>query len=548
LAREDGVETYAADVVDEFAKRRMSRREALGTAGKVGAVVVGLAVVGAGAYFAGTAAAPPAATVTQTVKETVSAPATTVTQTVTETVTGAPTTVETVVTTEVVETTVTTETVVAAPEWPPWEPEPTRPDVPLKWVHWGYRPDIITENIEIFMEQNNENLTQEQLAGDYQSLVETKFLAGEPFDMVYGNVYMSFRWVKLGWCKTPEELEPVRKIIKPDMIPSVAEAYSDENGVLAGLTYFLGARGCIAVNDVIMERAGMAGELPETFDELYDWCRMLGEKQPEGMKAPLVPAWFNAFWGSVWQLTGEVGNISNDPELTKTMWDREYKALWSATPGDPVYETLKVWREMVEKDLIEKAVITAASDAPGEESFLTGQYALWECPTYGYWHAADPTKSQIPDRVFLTPATKQPWGLIDTGLYTWPTKNTDDRRSARLLMWFGYKDNNGEYLTAKKWAIEEFLHTAYAAVLEDPAVKSSWRTRLGDRTDAVVQAVDSIFRGMTRPWVYRSPLYGEWMVKAPDLYAKALVGDISVEDAVDETRKISDEAWEKYHG
>lgn len=70
---------------EDLFKRKLSRREAIGTAGKVAisAIVAGV-VAGVGGYFAGSAAAPGATTVTQKVTETktVTAAAATVTKTV----------------------------------------------------------------------------------------------------------------------------------------------------------------------------------------------------------------------------------------------------------------------------------------------------------------------------------------------------------------------------------------------------------------------------------------------------------------------------------
>lgn len=121
-------------------KRKLSRRAALGTAGKVaiGVIVAGV-VAGVGGYFAGKGAAAPPQTITTTVTapgatQTVTAPGTTVTQKVTETVTAPATTV-----------TVTKTVTATAPAAPPrpisivdqWGPGPWESinwDKPLTWT------------------------------------------------------------------------------------------------------------------------------------------------------------------------------------------------------------------------------------------------------------------------------------------------------------------------------------------------------------------------------------------------------------------------------
>lgn len=499
---------------------KVSRREYLKA---VAGTIAGLVIGGLVGYFAKRAQV-----IEKTVEQTLTV---TSTVTVTPTVTPSPTPTPSPVVT-----------------WPPWKPELKKPEVPLKWVHWGYRPDIIADNIRLFCEQNNENLIQEQLTGDYQPLVESKFMAGEVFDMVYGNAFMAFRWVELGWTIPAEEL-PHIEWIKADMFESVKEAYSDAKGRLAGLTYFVSATPCLIANDELLEKAGMAGEYPRTHDELYESCYKLKEKAPTGMKAPLVPQWFNAFWGTVWSLLAEVAGRAKDPDLTKTMWGKDFMATFDAAPGDVVYETVKTWEKVSRDSLIEKAVISAGTDVAGTEAFWTGQYAFGRLNgLYGYWNTMDPAKSKIAGKATLVPVTEEAWGVIDTGLYCWPNKHTQYDRTVRLIEWFGYKDNYGRYWTAKRWAMEEFLHTAYPAVLRDPEVLDAWRKRLGPKTEETAKASEKWLATMARPWIWRSPLYGEWMIKAPDYLAKVLAGEMDAKTAVSEMRKLSDELWKKYHG
>lgn len=448
---------------------------------------------------------------------------------------------------------------VTTPYYGPWEPYETKPETPLEWVHWGYRPDIITENISVFNQQNNENVIEEMIAADYQPMVETKWMAGEAFDCVYGNDYMAFRWRALGYTRSPEGGEvggvyyeplPFIEWIKADMFPSVRKAYTGEDGKLAGLTYFVSAVPAMVANDIILEEAGMAGEYPKTWSELYDMCRELKKKAPSGMIKPYVPRFFNAYWGSPWDITAEVSNIAKDPDLTKTMWDKDFGCIFDAAPGDPVYETIKNWRSLVKDDLIEGAVLTASSTTPGEEAFYTGKYAfIGSHGIYGYWSIMDPAKCQAAGRCTLIPPTsKQNWGVIDTGLYCWPVNVTDEERAKRLIQWLGWKTNEGKIYTAKKWAIEEFLHSAYPAVYEDEEVKAAWATRLGDKLDHTIKASSGYLAGMGIPWIRRSPLYGEWMDTAADYMAKALTGETSVEECVTSMRDLSDELWQKFHG
>ncbi|MEM3120450.1 MAG: extracellular solute-binding protein, partial [Nitrososphaerota archaeon] len=243
---------------------KISRRKALSTASKVaiGAVAAG-AIAGLAGYSAGSSAAQPARTETITRTETLGGA--TVRETVTRTVTAG-----------------------------------TQPVTgpPLQFVHWHYRDDIVTSYVKKFMDYYGEKVDEVLLANEnYGPLMEAKFQAGDVIDMHYANFFMVSRWISLGWDRDVEAFREIDQI-KAEMYPSIVEAYSTAEGKLAGLPYFWSARSAPVVNDDILEKAGMGGERPGTWDELWEMSRRI--KASGAATYPVMPHWFNAFYGIVW--------------------------------------------------------------------------------------------------------------------------------------------------------------------------------------------------------------------------------------------------------
>ncbi|MCD6341781.1 MAG: extracellular solute-binding protein, partial [Thaumarchaeota archaeon] len=278
---------------DEVLKKKISRRKAISRLAAAAAVVGVGVVAGVGGYFAGASAAGPAQTVTatKTVTETktVGGPGATATVTVTETAGAA-----TVTKTETITQTITApaKTTVTGP--------------PLQFVHWHYRDDIVHSYVQKFEEYYGEKVEEILLANEnYGPLIEAKFQAGDKIDMCYGNFFMVTRFIAMGWCRDVETLPQIIQI-KAEMYPSIVEAYSTADGKLAGLPYFWSARSVPVVNDVILEKAGMAGERPATWDELWDMSRQI--KAAGAAEYPVMPHWFNAFYGIQWDFEAELGN------------------------------------------------------------------------------------------------------------------------------------------------------------------------------------------------------------------------------------------------
>ncbi|MEM4374718.1 MAG: ABC transporter substrate-binding protein [Nitrososphaerota archaeon] len=502
---------------DNVFERKITRRKAVSRAAAAG-LAVGVGVIaGVGGYLGGSATGG-VRTVTSTVTQTVGA------QTVTSTVTAGAQTVT-------VTQTVTGRETVTGP--------------PLQFVHWHYRDDVVTSYVKRFEQYYGERVQETLLSNEnYNPLLEAKFQAGDIIDMNYANFFEAARLVELGFTRDVESFPEINQI-KAEMYPSIIEAYSTADGRLAGLTYFWSARSAPVVDDSILEKAGLAGERPGTWDELWEMAREV--KAAGAADAPVMPHWFNANYGITWDFLAEMSNVFNDPDLTKTLFDRRFQPVFDAKTE--VGELLKTWQTVFREGLVDPTVLAQAGDSDHVSAIVTGKYAFTPTALYYFKVQNDPAQSRIPlGKANLVPVTKSGWGVIDTGLYCWPKKTTDDFRSQRLIKFLGWRTPEGERLTSTAWAISDALGSGYTDTLRHPDVKEGFRSWLGERAEQTLKIFDDIANTMGRPFVFKSPLYTEWADISFPLLSAVTAGTTSVEDGVTKLREESDRLYRKFHG
>lgn len=496
------------DGKEELLRRKITRRQAISNAAAAGAAVGVGVVAGLGGYFAGTSAAPARV---ETVTQTVTGGVQTVTSTVTRTVTG----------------------------------QPTVEGPPLQFVHWHYRDDIVTSYVKQFEQYYGEKVVEIHLANEnYNPLIEAKFQAGDVIDMNYANFFEAARLIQLGFTRDVESFPEINQI-KAEMYPSIIEAYSTAEGKLAGLTYFWSARSAPVVDDSILEKAGMAGERPGTWDELWEMAREI--KATGAAETPVMPHWFNANYGITWDFLAEMSNVYNDPDLTKTLFDRKFAPVFDA--DTEVGELLRTWQNVFKEGLVDPTVLSQAGDSDHVSAIVTGKFAFTPTALYYFKVQNDPSQSRIPPgKANLVPVTKSGWGVIDTGLYCWPKKTTDDFRSQRLIKFLGWRTPDGYRLTSTAWAISDALGSGYTDTLRHPDVQKGFRAWLGDRTEATLKTFDDIANTMGRPFVFKSPLYTEWADISFPILSAVTAGTTSVRDGVTKLREESDRLYRKFHG
>ncbi len=415
---------------------------------------------------------------------------------------------------------------------------------PLTFVHWHYRDDRVTGYINAFIQENNENVIQETLDNaNYNPLIEAKFQSGETFDMNYANAFEAFRLIRLGNTKNVEGMTNISQI-KSEMYPAIVQAYSDANNNLAGLPYFWSARSAPVVNDVILNAAGLNGQRPQTWDDL--WSMATTVKSKGAAQYPVLPHWFNANYGIMWDFQGELGNVNNDPDLTSTFFDKNFTPIFDTNTA--VADLLTKWQTATKSGLVDPAIFSMGGDDPFVTASETGKYAFVPTAVYYFKSMNDPTTSKIPvGSANITPVTKQAWGVIDSGLYCWPVKNHDDTRSQALIKHLGYKDSKtGQRVTQPAWAETDALFSGYTDTLQDPNVIAAYKAWLGDRTTDTLKIFNDIAAGFTRPHIWKSPLYTPYADQAFPILGAVASGTTDVKTGVTQLRQAADTLSKQY--
>jgi ABC-type glycerol-3-phosphate transport system substrate-binding protein len=415
---------------------------------------------------------------------------------------------------------------------------------PLTFVHWHYRDDVVAGYVKQFESEMNETVVEETLDNaNYNPLIETKFQAGEVIDMNYANAFEAFRLVKLGRTQDVESFPEISQI-KSEMYPSVVEAYSTADGKLAGLPYFWSARSCPVVDDDVLTKAGMAGQRPGTWDELWDMAAKI--KKTGVVQYPVLPHWFTANYGIVWDFLAEMSNVYDDPDLTKTLFAKDFSPIFDV--NTEVADLLTKWASVTKAGLVDPTIFSMGGDDPMVTASLTGNYAFVPTAIYYFKSMNDPTASRIPvGSANLVPVTKQAWGVIDTGIYCWPKVNHDPDRSQKLMKFFGWKDpTSGKRLTATAWAKSDALSSGYTDTLQDPDVIAAFKSWLGDRTDATLKTINDIAVGMGRPRIWKSALYTPWADLAFPILSSVASGVVDVKTGVTKLRSAADTLYKQY--
>lgn len=416
------------------------------------------------------------------------------------------------------------------------------PDHPLVFAIGGYRPDMVAENLAEFDRQFNAGKSElQQLSGDLIAGYQTKLLAGAPLDLLYSYPYSNVTWAKGGF------VLPLDDIKKTDIVPyngsemrdalykSVRDIFSVD-GKFYGPPYYISDVGVLLTNEDLLERAGFKGDYPTTWSELYDQIEKIAAK---GFEIPYLAPWYNEPYGIPWSFNFETMNVGG----LEAMWANE-------APYEPTFDTttvaaevLRNWKNAWDKGWVPKSVLTMKqTDFLG--AFATGKYAYNPNGNYFLRFMNDPSKSQIAGKSSIVPVKTQPWGLIDTAAYSLVNRKGRTQRDLEyaqgLLEFFGYKDRNGDFRVARRWAIEEALDSGYAAVAEDPQLKTAVGKWFPD-PDYYLNTMKGVYSTIQMPPAWRSGWYTKWNTRAQSDLSLILTGEKTVNEVITGLRDYATE-------
>jgi len=424
----------------------------------------------------------------------------------------------------------------------------TGPDHALIMLMGGYRPDMVQANLEEFDKQWNvpSSLKTElqQLSGDLMVAEETKLAAGAPVDICLSYPYSTVTWSKAGWIQTIDDIKATADgivmynmgDIKKELFKNMQDAFSVD-GKLYGLPYYNSCIGAKLTNEKLWERAGISGQYPKTHQEFYDMLPTLKAKCQAG-EYPFLAPYYNEAFGIPWSW------------LYETMNQGGVGAMFEETPpygptfdvGTLAEDVLKNWKDTWDKEYTPHSVLTMKqTDFLG--AFSTGKYFIHDNADYYLGYMNNPAKSQMAGDCGLVPVDKQPWGMMDAGIYVLVNRKgrtEKDQHYAEAFMEFlGYKDRKGVYYVPKRWGIEESLQSGYAGVTEDPDVKAAYAKRLRKPEDLVT--IGKLLETMNFCSAWKAPWYTKWNTRALTELPLVLTGEKSIKDVITTLRDYAEE-------
>jgi multiple sugar transport system substrate-binding protein len=412
-----------------------------------------------------------------------------------------------------------------AMEFPPFEGEGLAPvsNETVYFRGWQYKTHIVKDNVNRYNNELGGNVDYATITGDYPSIMETQFIAGAPLDILYSNPSQACRYYDGGWVLPAEDLPNIDQI-KSEMYPNILDAWSYK-GKLLGLSYFVSIRGVMHANLKKMEEIGFKEEdLPGTWDELYD---LLPELRKKGLEYPILPHWFNAWYGISWGFSFEVlnrgGRVAH-PDTHKP----------EVTADGVAGEVLRDWKRTWNAGLYPKEVLTY-TEADYMAAWESGEYMMSPQQVYDFKRFNEPGSSNIAGYCIPFPFKGQSWGLIDSAMYLMSNRDRSTEHTRDVMAfaeWYGFKDQKGEIYVGQNWVEESMLFSGYKTIMESPENKELMKTFFARPKDydTVVKtyAVTPYPKGIWN--VVWAPEFNSWLKET--LFA-FLMEDGDVEETID---------------
>lgn len=424
---------------------------------------------------------------------------------------------------------------------------------PMLFDMWAAQPELVGGYLKTFNEQYNENAKLE-VVSNYYPVIETKYFAGNPADMHYTHPHTAQRYYSAGWLRNVDDL--VKSEINPYDIKDIKaeladsnykwlEAYTTKDGKLTSLPYCQDTRGAMLTNEKLLEKVGLSGVYPETYEELYDNVRKL---KNAGFKESYMPHWYlHPFHGICWGWLQEVYARGKEYE---EMFDKN---------ADPTFDTntvaadvLKDWKKLREEDLAPSWIYSVGDEGSLIGGMASGHYAYSSQLSQMVWHMNDPARNaNFPGYCSIVPPKKHGWGCLDGCGYGMTNKKRTPYKLERLKRWMtfmGYKDKNGEYLTEIGWLTKSryFVCSCYKKVNLSEAVREVWRPFLFREEDHDTIALDLLETAYAPP-VWKEFWYMDWQLKVIETLPVFLEGKITLEETI-KTLRDSVTEYKKLYG
>lgn len=508
--------------VQNLFNQKITRRQALGKGATV-AIGAGVVVVGAAGYLAYISQGGQAPTAVTTSVTTSAPPTTSVTISSATTATGAS-----------------------------WETGP-RPSTPVKLDIWAFRPDLVQLGVDRFNEQMNENGKLETVTANYAAAIQTKLLSSD-LDLAYATPSMAYKFYANGLtsdCGLIQANYPTGRILwsASDEKAAIGAGYpsfvqtisSLDDKHLVALPYYQSAFGVPLANNQMLATVGLDNSYPTSYRDLYSQVETIAQKG--AASSPLLPLWYQAFpgWGLANGFIGEAGaRFGYNKELFTAA--PEFAPKFDVNTG--VADMLTDWKNLWDKGLIPKDILTLSSDGDVDGLFETGTFAYTLWWQYALKYFNNPEVSKIGGSVHPVPNPTTEgqlgWGYVVQQVYILRNIQNDPdllERARGMIVWMTWKDRTGFAYQPLRIAAQADIaaFTAYVDVNNGPEVKEALKTSVPD-PDKELPILTDVLGKSTYNQVSRAPWGDDFMVELSTEGPKYLVGSQDLKTTITNLR------------
>ncbi|MCS4539350.1 MAG: hypothetical protein HYU03_01485, partial [Thaumarchaeota archaeon] len=295
------------------------------------------------------------------------------------------------------------------------------------------------------------------------------------------------------------------------------------------LPYYQSAFGVPLSNGKMLAQVGLDNSPPTSYKDLYSQVETIQQKG--AASTPLLPLWYQAFpgWGLPLGFMGEAGaRFGYNKELFTPA--PEFAPLFDTNTG--VADLLTDWKNLWDKGLIPKDILTLSSDGDVDGLIETGTfaYALWW--QYALKYLNNPEVSKIGGFVHPVPNPttegQTGWGYVVQQVYILRNIQNDPdllERARALIVWMTWKDRTGFAYQPLRIAAQADIaaYTAYVDWNNGPDAREALRTSVPD-PDKELPILTDVLGKATYNQVSRAPWGDDFMVELSNQGPKYLTG------------------------
>ncbi len=361
--------------------------------------------------------------------------------------------------------------------------------------------------------------------GQYHDTIVSQFVAGTGPDVMYASDHWLQEWASAGWLVPLKSVFPADEVdaLTADMFPYTLQGMT-YNGEIYGLPYYSDPISFV-YNTRIYEEAGITEE-PETWEDVLEHARII--KQAGLVETPLGFGWSQDEPFSIEVVTAML--MSRGDEF----FDESLVSTFVTSDGAPILDSplaqhINFVKTALDEGLMDPESLTRDGVADGQSVMAGTQvYGMSRASGLAAWQ--DPASSAEAGNLKQIPIpgpTHQTLGFVR--FYAVTSKLAARDQAAMDAAWqfmryFGGPGPDGDFPVVRQWALKWGLGFGPMPLYEDAQIREAFG-QWGD-VDLLEETARTARARRLSPW------YGAWDVFTRAELQRAYLGEISVEEAL----------------